>query len=164
MSTRRPRFAQPIVATLLALAVSLSVACTGESAPPDPTATKATTQPPTATQPSQPTQPQTLSPTRRTPVQTLSPRQIQATQRAQLATIEAEILPPTPQVIYPTAPRPFQTSAPSPTLAPLAHVCARTLAIPHHGAATYSQATANVRPVVYAYTGAAAHAFAFAHI
>ena len=57
-----PRFTQLIVATLLALAVSLSAACLG-SPPPDPTTTEAITQPPTSIQPGQPTQPQTLSPT-----------------------------------------------------------------------------------------------------
>ena len=117
------RYAVSALALTMFLSI-ITVACTG-TPPPDPTATEAITQPPTATQPSQPTQ--TLSPTRRAPVQTLNPRQIQATQRAQLATIKVEVPKvetpfPTPQVIYPTAPRPFPTLEPTPipwpTLAP----------------------------------------------
>ena len=109
------RYAVSVLALTMFLSI-ITVACTG-TPPPDPTATEAITQPPTATQPSQPTQPQTLSPTRRTPIQTLNPGQVQATRQAQLATIRALLPPPTPQVIYPTAPRPFPT--PYPTLAPL---------------------------------------------
>ncbi len=105
-----PRLFLGIFALTLLLPLLL-LACSG-SPPPDPTATEATTQPPTTTQP------QTLSPTLRTPTQTLNPWQIQATQQAQLATIRTLLPPPTPQVIYPTAPRPFPTLVPPPTTPP----------------------------------------------
>ena len=118
---------------LTMLSLLTAVACTGESPPPDPTVTEVITQPPTATQPNQPTQPQTLSPTRRTPIQTLNPGQIQATRQAQLATIKAQIPPPPAPSHLSDSPAPISDAC------ALAHVCARTLAIPHTGtAAAYS--------------------------